>query len=306
MTYPWAQSYWVALNIVLIFVAVFYCKKNPPLWFLAGLIFFYPVFRGIILGQFALMIGATLIIAYRMVSEPGRFLRFLAGVLLAWCCMKPHMVILLVMFFILQMIRDQNIYSILGLLTGGVLFAGISFLLYPNWLSEWISLVTDYAGYLNYHPIIGAWLSAFSIDWSEIWLKIVIGVIAAIITALFAVYWYKRQLSDYIILGWLVLVFELVNPNANSLLSDQILFLLPLLVWMDNPFIRSWVKSYTWGIFIIIPWILFFAFLKTYEPYEVAMGMAGTFSLWFLIILIKEDLFKRDKKHLRGDRLVDN
>jgi hypothetical protein len=52
MSYPWAEVLWMAFSSVLIFAAVYSVIKRPPIWMVAGLIFFYPVSRSIILDSF--------------------------------------------------------------------------------------------------------------------------------------------------------------------------------------------------------------------------------------------------------------
>ena len=82
-------------------------------------------------------------------------------------------------------------------------------------------------------------------------------------------------------MGWLILEVQLVNPNPNSLLSDQIVFLLPLLVWSMQSSVRNWMKGGWWVAFVIVPWALFAIYLQGKEPYQAASGLALVFTLWF-------------------------
>ncbi|MHC1740742.1 MAG: glycosyltransferase family 87 protein [Anaerolineaceae bacterium] len=298
LTYPWAQAYWMAFNIVLIFAAVIAVKKRPPIWLLAGLIFFYPVSRGIILGQFALMLGAILIVVYGLLhSEQAASTakQWLAGILLAFCLMKPHFSGLVIIFFLFEVIHKRQWKVIAGFGVGAVFFAGISWILVPTWIADWIRLITDYVGYVPNQPILGIWLDVVGINWSLGWVKILLVFFTVVISTLATFKWWKKGLPDYLFLGWLILISQLLNPNPNSLLSDQIIFFLPLLIWIIKPMARKWVKILTWEGFVIIPWILFGNYLQEKEPYEVASGLALVYFLWLIGTFITHIIDQKNK-----------
>lgn len=51
LSYAWSQTYWMAFNLELFFIAALFLYKKPPLWWLACLVLFYPVIRSVILGS---------------------------------------------------------------------------------------------------------------------------------------------------------------------------------------------------------------------------------------------------------------
>jgi hypothetical protein len=285
MTYPWAEAYWMALNLVAVVLGVLAVNRKPPVWLLAGLVFFYPVSRGVILGQFALLIGAGLMMAYGILNgdrPPARLNQWLSGILLAWCAMKPHLSGVVIAFIVLQSIRRRQWRVLAGLFTGGMALALISWIWVPTWVGDWIKLIFAYVGYVPIKPILGSWLAMFGIDWVTLWVRILLGAIALGITFWLFSFWWKKRLPDFLPLGWLILVNQLVNPNPNSLLSDQIVFLIPLLIWLCQEQGIKWVRIITWWGFVLIPWILFGMFFAGKEPYAVASGLALIYLIWWL------------------------
>ena len=283
MAYPWAQAYWMALNLVLIFVALLTVKKHPPVWLLAGLVFFYPVSRGVILGQFALIIGASLVIVYGLLqSKDSHSLtkQWLAGVLLAWCAMKPHLSGLIILFFLLDCFHKKQWKVFAGLAVGGIFFAGLSWILVPTWVSDWIKLIFDYAGYVPIQPILKSWLVTLGLDWSATWLKLLLIFVGAGLTVWILIGWRKKRLPDFLALGWLVLLSQLVNPNPNSLLSDQIVFFLPLVIWLNQSSVKAWIRGVVWAAFVLVPWVLFGLYFQGKEPYATASGLGLLFTAW--------------------------
>ena len=301
MTYPWAQAYWMALNLVLIFVALLAVKKRPPVWLLAGLVFFYPVSRGVILGQFALIIGASLVIVYGLLwskvsHSPAK--QWLAGILLAWCAMKPHLSGLIILFFLLDCLHKKQWRVFAGLAVGGIFFAGISWILVPTWVSDWIKLISDYAGYVPIQPILKSWLAALGLDWSATWLELSLILAGAGLTVWILIGWWKKRLPDFLVLGWLVLLSQLVNPNPNSLLSDQIVFFLPLVIWLNQSSVKAWIRGAIWGAFVLAPWALFGLYFQGKEPYAAASGLGLLFAIWLAGLFLAQFVNKKSDPNI--------
>jgi hypothetical protein len=292
--YPWAQAYWMAFNLVLLFLAVLSQNKRPPVWMIGTLVFFYPVSRGVILGQFALILGSSLLLIHMLLNResPSKGALWGAGILMAWAAMKPHLTGLILLFYFLDSIHKRRWSVLYGLAAGIVLFAGISWLLVPTWVTDWIHLIRDYVGYVPNQPILGSWLALLGIDFSALWLKLGLGIVALGLTVWVLIGWWRGKLPDFLALGWLILEVQLVNPNPNSLLSDQIVFLLPLLVWNMQSLEKTWVKGIWWAAFVIVPWTLFAIYLQGKEPYQAAAGLAFVFALWFIDRLIRHLAFR--------------
>lgn len=291
LPYPWAQAYWMALNLVVIYAAILAAAKKAPAWLILGLAFFYPVSRSVILGQFSLLIGAGVVLACTLLNrreKPSPASQWLAGVVLAWCAMKPQLSGVIILFVLLQCLKRRQWRMPAGLAAGGLFFAVLSWVLVPTWLTDWIKGSLDYLNYVEVRPILGSWLNTLGLDWSAAGVKWILAAAAAAVTAVLLFSWWKGRFADEIPLGWLILVSQLVNPNANSLLSDQVVFLIPLILWFNRMDGKKWVRGVTWAAFLLVPWSLFLLFLDGREPYAAASGLALLYLLWWLTVMVME------------------
>lgn len=305
MPFAWSQAYWMAFNLELILGAVLVVNKKPSIWLLIGMVFFYPISRGVIMGQFALMIGAIQIICYGLLNAqptPNSIKQWVAGALLAWTIMKPQLAGLVIFFFFLWSIRQGYWKVFAGFALGASLLVLISWILVPTWVGDWIQQIIAYANYVHVQPIIGSWLAVFGLSISNLWIRLILIILTLTISIGLIYSWWKRNLQDWILLGWLVLISQLVNPNANSLLSDQIVFFLPLLLWLGDQSTRIWLRGVVFGLFVVLPWVLFIAYFQGKEPYAVASGLALIFTVW----LIFEIVARRVKTSLAGTIKTEN
>jgi len=296
LSYAWAQAYWMAFNLVLVFIAALILFKKPPLWWLASLVLFYPVIRSVILGSFSLIIGAGCMLAYGLLNgeeSPAPWKQYLAGILLAWCAMKPQLSWLIIIFLILQSLHRREWSVLAGLAGGGLILAVISWILVPTWVSDWINAIFTYVGYVPNQPIFISWINILGISWAFLGVKLAITLIVVSGTFLLLLSWWKGRLPDFLALGWLILVNQLVNPNPNSMLSDQIVFLIPLIIWMRRLNTNAWGRDLTWFSFVLIPWVLFGINFTGKEPYAVASGLALLYVIWWSAMLIMHQIKRR-------------
>jgi hypothetical protein len=210
---------------------------------------------------------------------------------------------LIILFVLLGAVQKKEWRVFAGLVTGAIFFAGISWIFVPTWVSDWVKVIFDYVGYVPIQPILKTWLATLGLDWSALWLKLCllaagVGLSGWILTA-----WWKKQLPDFLALGWLVLVSQLVNPNPKSQLSDQIIFFLPLVLWLTNPSVKIWLRKIIWAAFVIVPWVLFGLYFQGKEPYEVASGLGLLFTLWLAGMLITH--FRNKKYDLENKQPVE-
>jgi hypothetical protein len=288
-SYAWAQAYWIAFNLVLVFIAALVLYKKPQFWWIASLVLFYPISRSVILGSFSLMIGAGCMLAYGLLNykeSPAQWKQYLAGLLLAWCAMKPQLSWIIIIFIILQSLQRREWSVLTGLAGGGLILAVISWILVPTWVSDWLNAIFNYVGYVPNQPIFINWINLLGIRWESPWVKLATTLIVVSGTLLILLYWWKGYFPDFLALGWLILINQLVNLNPYSMLSDQIVFLIPLILWMRRSDTNAWVRFLTWFSFVLIPWMLFAINFTGKEPYVVASGLALLYVVWWTAILI--------------------
>lgn len=285
MPYPWAEAYWMALNIVLLYCAVIAMLRKPPIWLLATLIFFYPISRNMILGSFSCILFTGLLVSYSQIGKREHLstsTQWLIGGVLAWCAMKPQFSLVPILLMLVISLRKKYWGVFYGLIGGGALLALFSWILVPTWISDWMQVINKYAGYVTVKPLIQSWLNIIGLQWSTFWVKGILGLIVGGISIFLFYYWWKGRFPGFILFGWAILINQLINPNANSLLSDQIIFLLPILIWgKENPQ-PGYTFFVSWIFFLIVPWALFGLYFSGKEPYQAASGLALLFLVWWL------------------------
>ena len=66
--YSWAYAFYLALNFVLLAFALRFAFPAAPIWILATVFIFYPVARGLIMGQLSLTIGILFLIVHGILT----------------------------------------------------------------------------------------------------------------------------------------------------------------------------------------------------------------------------------------------
>jgi hypothetical protein len=149
--YAWASAVWIAiLQVCLLALAALSLAwsqwRPPPLLFGLTILFsilWYHSVRTLLLGQFA-GVEALLLTAAVLAARAGR--DAWAGLLLALATTKPQMAVLLIPAVLLWAAWHQR-WALIGWFAGVLaLLCGISFLLLPSWLLEWLGQINGYVG----------------------------------------------------------------------------------------------------------------------------------------------------------------
>ncbi len=299
-SYDWAQAYWMALNLVLLFSALRLAFPRLPHWVTAGVLFYYPVARGIVLGQYALLLGIALLYVYGLLrpkNNPNAFDQSLAGILLAWALLKPHLSLPLILFFFALGIRKRYYSTFFGFAAGIISFLILSFLLVPNWLIQYQTILASYVTYVPLKPLILVYAELIKFP-SLVLIAASTGLV--ILTALYK-RWLQAESVEMLFLGCLVFFFQMFSPNPK--LSDQIIFLLPILIWItDDPSNQIRVKLAVWVLMLTLPWIIFLYYFHGSEPIELVYAFPIIFLAWFVWIFTSKFLpfFKPEQSELSG------
>lgn len=149
LPYPAARTTWFILNFFVIFGSAFllaqlYLKGQPKAFLafclLAGV--FPPVLSGIAMGQvtFLVLLGVTACLFF---IQRGNW--FWAGSTFVFLVVKPHLVVLPVIYILVYSVYFRKWRIFAGILFAFVVFMGILFILRPNW-------ITDLTGLLGMAP----------------------------------------------------------------------------------------------------------------------------------------------------------
>lgn len=171
LPYAWATAIWQTLMQaallagVLLFVRSLGWRASPLDLVLVLLValFAYPTFGGTMLGQMAVGALAFLMVGFWAL---GREHDWVAGSCLALATVKPQLAILAAPFLLLWCLSQRRWKVLLSFAASlGILF-GVSFLLFPQWLSEFIRVTLRYPGYKDVQTGPGYLLSGCC---GEIW-----------------------------------------------------------------------------------------------------------------------------------------
>ncbi len=111
MPYVWAQSFWMALLILLLITGLVLSAPSERRWLALSLGLAYPFIFGIILGNLAIFFGCLLIfVLWGLVLSPRRTLalEILLGFLLAWTTAKPQLSWLLILLLLRNWIPPET------------------------------------------------------------------------------------------------------------------------------------------------------------------------------------------------------
>jgi len=155
--YPWAEALWLVLCQGMIFVSLLvilrYFRWQPPVALFGVLviwsIFFYPNARALLLGQVALLVFLLTVLVFWLLFriEPNPRTDILAGILLAVTTIKPQMQFLIIPFLLLWGLRMRRWVFLASAAVSMLALIGISFLMLPSWLTDWLAELRLYPSY---------------------------------------------------------------------------------------------------------------------------------------------------------------
>lgn len=152
MDYSWASAIWMTLlEACLIFALLlamdmFNWRPKPLLLgalILWTLLAYYPA-RGLLLGQPGLLVYFLDVLAiWAIIKRHDN----VAGIALAFSTIKPQMGFLIVPFLLLWALRVKRWRFVAVFVVTMLVLMGLSFLLVPTWMSDWIAQIALYPSY---------------------------------------------------------------------------------------------------------------------------------------------------------------
>ena len=260
LSFDWAQAIWTGFLLLSLVSAVALAYPGAPAWISLSVLFIYPFTFGLILGNFAILIGGILLLVYNRINRPpipGRAAQVLLGLLLAWATAKPQFVWLFVLFFLLAAFR-RRWWTLLGAFAAGlVFFIAISFAIVPGWPALWLERLSKYAVYTQAWPTAAIILKDFLPLEAVIPVTLVLGAILLVASAWLFLRWWKERLDPTLLLAWCGFVVYSLHPWGKS--YEQIDYLLPLVVWACQlQKARSPARLVFWLGSLILSWAAFY------------------------------------------------
>ena len=150
--YAWASAIWMTLLQACLLGALFMCFdlfSYRPRPLILGVLVLWTVFmyfsaRGLLLGQ-----PGHLVYFFEVATLWALFKQrdMSAGVLLALSTIKPQMGFLIVPFLLLWALRVRRWHFVGAFSLTFLVLMGLSFLLVPTWMSDWLAQVALYPSY---------------------------------------------------------------------------------------------------------------------------------------------------------------
>lgn len=262
--YEIARALWMtsleAALMGLAYISLNLTKWRMSIWllpfFLIFSIFWYHSLRPLINGNAVILIALLLagsFVAIRSNRDE------LAGFLLAFSTIKPHLVVLPIIFILIWTISSGR-WKVLGwLLITLVLLAASAALFIPDWPLQNIREIINYS---SYNPpgtpgaIFETWLPATG--------RILGWVLSAVLGLILVVEWYSSLRKDFRWYLWTASLTLVISPwiGIQTDPGNFILLYLPLVLVLAM-MVERWGRSGYWfdvlvlGLMFFIPWAIF-------------------------------------------------
>lgn len=295
LPFDWAQAIWmvtlqwVAMAAVGGMLKLERWRLSPPgmAVLFVGTLFFYPIARSIMLGQFTLHVTLFLVLALWALRRGHDGW---AGVCLAATSIKPQMTILVVLWMVLWGIGRRRWRLVVGLLLGGALLSLAALALFPRWPVSFLEDVLRYsevAGGRN--PLV----VLMSLAWPDGPEAVRYGMAGALVLAMLAAFrrgWRDDEESFLLATYWAIVTSLLVPFQTGS--TNQAMLLIPLYTWMRRALKRwgRWRVLTGATVLLIALWVLFVGTIKGNWENPVMFLPLPLFSL---VILVGVEAYRR-------------
>ena len=276
MPYAWAESFWIALLMLLVggvalTLARYFDWSLSPLGLLGLLAFtflFYPVLRGIFLGQYTLMVFASLAGGIVLV---GRGRDSWSGWVLALSTVKPHVALIALAVILSWALFHKRWRLLRGFFSAMALLLAFSFLLLPSWLSEFIGAVGAYQTYIQIGPPLQVLSQLF---FPAPWAQAIVWLAALGLFGTLAAQWRRTIHSDWNAFLPTVELAMLVTTSVmiRTATTDQAMLLLLWIHWLarlGRAGYRRLAVLVGAGV-VCIPWFVFLMTLSGNQEAPIA------------------------------------
>ena len=266
--FDWAQAIWAAFLLLSLLAVVTLVYPGAPPWVAITFLCFYPVTFGLILGNFAILIGALVLLIFGLVNgkrplEPAG--QAALGLLLAWLTAKPQFIWLFAAFFLLLALRRRWWPFLAAFGAGLAFFVVISFAILPGWPVLWLESASRYAAYNQSWLILSVLLKDILPLEAVIPVTVVLGAGFLATSAWLFWQWWRGRLDNLLLLAWCGFVVYAFHPRGAS--YEHVTFLLPMVVWAcRQKTILSWPVWVFWGGSLIVSWAAFFISIQPAAP----------------------------------------
>jgi hypothetical protein len=133
-------NFFLVITGVLMLTRVYFSgdRRLPLAYLLFFTLFFPPMLSGIFVGQVTFFVFIGLVASLFFIK---RGMWYWAGFFLIFTSIKPHLVVLPLIYLLLYILWERKFSGLFGLLTAGLVCCVILFIFRPEWISDFIGLL---------------------------------------------------------------------------------------------------------------------------------------------------------------------
>jgi hypothetical protein len=264
LPYDWTQAIWLVMlqwlaigtGIALIGWKRLTLKPAAALAVLLSVLFFYPVARTILLGQFTLHVAFFLVMALWLLDR-GR--DEWAGVFLAATSVKPQMVIFIGPWLVLWAMGQKRWRFVGGVVAGGAVMFAAAMLLFPRWPISFMEDVQRYSQVAGGRNPLALILETLWPGYPEPLRYLIAALLVAI---MLYTWWQGWRATGYLserALFWTIAVSLTITFQTGT--TNQVLLVIPFFAWLLALKERRGigVAAISLLAFELALWLLFFA-----------------------------------------------
>jgi hypothetical protein len=283
----WAQAAWLSFCILCLPVCLIFAFRKVPPIFLTTLFFLYPLTFGLLLGNLNIpVICILLLVAGRLPGMTGgqRVEPVLLGFLLAWATVKPQFSALYILIFLLMAFRKRIWRFLAGFFAGLLALLLTSFMLVPDWIQQWLTLIRGYPTYTGSQVIVTPLVDLFPAG-SRAAVYLILVILGGVLLGWLLLRWWDNRTTTLDLLCVGTAALFLFHPTGVS--YEQMIFLLPFALWI----LCGWQKrpalnTVLWLIMVTLSWVLVYLNLSHAWDRATYYGMYFLYLLWLIAFLL--------------------
>ncbi len=244
LPYVWSFIAWSILGLLFIWISLRLLMHSQPLRGFVWTLTWFPIFASVSFGQNSLLSLLLFSLTFWLWKKE-KYLA--AGVVSSLLLFKPQMVLGIVLLWLLEWRLSWK--SLLGMLLGGGILAGLCFWLLPDASLAYIRIVRDFLPTMIYqeqfplwhmHSLRGFWALLFP---GNTWLVEGLSLLLSVAGVIgFIYFWRSQRLNKSILFAGAICLTIWITPHA--MIYDWSILLIPaILIWQEVAELKSLWKS---------------------------------------------------------------
>ena len=244
LPYTWSFFAWSLVGFFFLWASIKLISADPSIKSLLWSLTWFPIFAAISFGQNSLLSLCILSLTYWLWKKDKLVL---AGLVSSLLLFKPQMALGLGLLWLLEWRKDWK--SLLGLLLGGAILAGLCFWLLPDASRAYIDIARNYLPGLIYqdqfpiwhlHSLRGFWILLLP---SSRWLTESLSLVLSLAGIwVYILYWRKNRENKSFMFAGAICLTIWISPHA--MIYDWSILIIPAIIfWQAYPHLKPLLKT---------------------------------------------------------------